>query len=85
MPTAVRYSATIADVLVLGAAGQDFPLRCEVRIVGDEKKAIVDALNAPMDEARRSSPSHGENRGSSPLGSASKINGFAEMVGRDRP
>src|SRR5262249_45628387 len=29
------------------------PLRCEVRIVGDEKKAIVDALNAPMDEARR--------------------------------
>ena len=28
------------------------PLRCEVRIVGDEKKAIVDALNAPMDEAR---------------------------------
>jgi hypothetical protein len=27
------------------------PLRCEVRIVGDEKKAIVDALNAPMDEA----------------------------------
>jgi len=23
-----------------------------VRIVGDEKKAIVDALNAPMDEAR---------------------------------
>ena len=28
------------------------PLRCEVRIVGDEKKAIVDALNAPLDEAR---------------------------------
>ena len=27
------------------------PLCCEVRIVGDEKKAIVDALNAPMDEA----------------------------------
>ena len=26
MPPAVRYSATIADVLVLGAAGQDFPL-----------------------------------------------------------
>ena len=46
MPTAVRYSATIADILVLGAAGQDFPLRCEVRIVGDEAKAIVDALNA---------------------------------------
>ena len=51
MPTAIKYSATIADVLVLGAAGQDFPLRCEVRIVGDEEKAIVDALNAPMDEA----------------------------------
>jgi hypothetical protein len=26
VPTAVRYSATIADVLVLGAAGHDFPL-----------------------------------------------------------
>ena len=46
----------MADVLVLGAAGQDFPLRCEVRIVGDEEKVIVDALNersgfaAPMNE-----------------------------------
>jgi hypothetical protein len=46
MPTAVRYSTTIADVLVLGAAGQDFHLRCEVRVVGDEERAIVDALNA---------------------------------------
>ena len=57
MPTAVRYSARIADVLILHAVGQDFPLRCEVRIVGDEEKAIVDALNAsgiaaPMNEAR---------------------------------
>src|SRR5262249_29616136 len=42
MPTAVRYYATIADVLVLGAAGQDFPLRCEVRVVSDEERAIVD-------------------------------------------
>ena len=46
MLTAVRYSARIADVLILHAVGQDFPLRCEVRIVGDEEKAIVDALNA---------------------------------------
>jgi len=53
MPTAVRYSATIADVLVLGAAGKDFPLRCEVRVVGDEEKAIVDALNA-----LRGAPAH---------------------------
>ena len=46
MPTAVRCSATIADVLVVGAAGQDSPLRCEVRVVGDEERAIVNALNA---------------------------------------
>ena len=60
------------------------PLRCEVRIVGDEKKAIVDALNAPMDEARQSSPSHGENRGSSPLRSANDFNKLDE-VGRAAP
>ena len=41
MPTAVKYSATIADVLGLGAAGPDFPLRCE-RVVSDEERAIVD-------------------------------------------
>src|SRR5262249_31743468 len=60
MPTAVRYSATIADILVLGAAGQDFPLRCEVRIVGDEKKAIVDALNALWHRCtyERGAPAH---------------------------
>src|SRR5262249_32250396 len=46
VPTAPRYSATIADGPVLGAAGQGFPLPCEVRIVGDEEKAIVNALNA---------------------------------------
>jgi len=56
MPTAVS-SATIADVLILGAVGQDFPLRCEVRIVGDEEKAIVEhsmrsGIAAPMNEAR---------------------------------
>ena len=28
------------------AAGQDFPSRCEVRVVGDEERAIVNALNA---------------------------------------
>ena len=46
MPTAVRYSATIADILSLVRPDRISPLRCEVRIVGDEAKAIVDALNA---------------------------------------
>src|SRR5262249_39859775 len=60
VPTAVRYSATIADVLVLGAAGQDCPLRCEVWIVGDEEKAIVDALNALRHRCtyERGAPAH---------------------------
>ena len=46
MPTAVRYSATIADILSLVRPDRISPLRCAVRIVGDEEKAIVDALNA---------------------------------------
>ena len=46
MPIAVRYSATIADILSLVRPDRISPLRCAVRIVGDEEKAIVDALNA---------------------------------------
>ena len=66
-PTAVRYSATIADILSLVRPDRISPLRCAVRIVGDEEKAIVDALNALWHRCtyERGAPAHDAHQGAS--------------------